>query len=425
MKFMKRFFIALTLLLSSLSYAKDSRVVEIIFWHSLAGDLGGHLNHLVKQFNQQHPQYQIIPIYKGDYVESLTSYAAAYRAHQAPSLVQIYEVGTAMMLHPKGIVKPVHEILEEQHIDIPMHDFLPAVRETYSQNHHLMAMPINVSIPILYYNQDKLNQENIFAFNFPNTWDELGHLLNQLIKQGAPCGYTSAYPAWILLESYAAIQGILPYSKHNTVSFMSFITQLNRLKTWQSLHYFNYGGRTDEAMSLFSSGHCAILSQSSGSYRSLAKIVPFKIGIAKMPFDPHLSPVRHANLVGGGAIWATAHQDQAHYRGIALFIAYLAKPKTQLEWHQRTGYLPIGVSGQYASILESGDQDILTLAKEDLQNASSVTLERIPQNQIRNIYDDLLSSLFSGQQNSLEIVYDAQKRAKRILKRFNQNTKSI
>ena len=41
-------------------------------------------------------------------------FAAAFRAHQPPAIVQVFEVGTAIMLSPEGVIKPVDLLMSEQ-----------------------------------------------------------------------------------------------------------------------------------------------------------------------------------------------------------------------------------------------------------------------------------------------------------------------
>ena len=53
--------------------------LEIVFWHSMAGDLGAELNQIALRFNKSQQNYLITPVYKGDYIESLTSFAYSSR----------------------------------------------------------------------------------------------------------------------------------------------------------------------------------------------------------------------------------------------------------------------------------------------------------------------------------------------------------
>lgn len=320
---MKAFFIIPLLLVALLAQAKP---IELVFWHSMAGHLGDEVNAIVDAFNQSQNEYIIKSVYKGNYLETLTSFAAAFRAHQAPAMVQIFEVGTGMMLTPKGIIKPVDELMVEQGLSLPKNDFIPSVRQFYSREGALMAMPFNLSTPILYYNRPVLQRMGYDERNFPKTWAEMEILAEQIKKLGYDCVYTTAYPGWILFESYLAIHG-LPLTQGEPVRAVfnvpQFAGHLQRLKRWHERGYFRYGGRVDDATILFTSGVCPLFSQSSGAYNSLSAIAPFTLGLAMMPLDTEVSPIRHANVAGGAALWAVAGQTDREYRGLALFLPFL------------------------------------------------------------------------------------------------------
>ena len=53
------------------------------------------------------------PVYKGTYTETLTGAIAAFRAKQAPHIVQVFEVGTATMMAAKGAVYPVFQLMAD------------------------------------------------------------------------------------------------------------------------------------------------------------------------------------------------------------------------------------------------------------------------------------------------------------------------
>ncbi len=84
--------------------AHASKPVELILWHGMASHLGDEVRLLAEDFNRSQNEFIITPVYKGDYLETLTSFAAAFRAHRPPALVQVFEVGTAIMLSPPGLL---------------------------------------------------------------------------------------------------------------------------------------------------------------------------------------------------------------------------------------------------------------------------------------------------------------------------------
>ena len=414
----------IALISSSSVFAKR---IELVLWHGMAGHLGDEVRLLAEDFNQSQNEFTIKPVYKGDYVETLTSFAAAFRAHQAPAIVQIFEVGTAIMLSPEGVIKPVDVLMHEQGLSLPKDDFIQSVREFYSRDGQLMAMPFNLSAPVLYYNLDILAKVGYNQANFPSTWAEMEVLAQRIKKAGYDCTYTTAYPGWVLFESYLAIHG-LPLTQENPARAVFNTPQLakhyERLKRWHDLHYFRYGGRVDDATIFFTSGVCPLFSQSSGAYNSLSALVPFHLGVATMPLDTQASAVRHANVAGGAALWAVAGQSEEHYKGIAQFFVFIAKPEIQKRWHEHTGYLPLGMKGRYADIVQSSNHPTLLLARGDLEdNGHSKPFKHFgPQNQIRAINDEVLEAMFAGLISSKEALEEAIARSNHVLLRFSRNT---
>lgn len=404
--------------------------VELVLWHGMAGHLGDEVRQLADGFNKSQSDYVVTAVYKGDYVETFTSFAAAYRAKKAPNMVQIFEVGTALMLNPQGIIKPVDELMREHQLILPKEDFIQSVREFYSQNGQLMALPFNLSAPVLYYNQDALAKAGFDHEHFPKTWIEMEALAKVLSAKGYDCVYTTAYPGWVLFESFLAIHGLpLVADKPSRAVYDSkaLVRHFERLKRWQEMHYLRYGGRGDDASVLFLSGVCPLFSQSSGAYNSLKQLVPFKLGMSVMPLDTQVSTTRHPNVAGGAALWAVSGQSSKEYLGIAHFFSYLARVDTQQRWHEQTGYLPIGLKGVYAPILNTSTHPALLLAKGDLENSSEQTITHshsAPQNQIRNMNDEIFEAMFSGGLTAEEAMKQSIQRANHILLRFARNTQA-
>lgn len=404
-----------------------AKPIELLLWHGLAGHLGEEVNRLADNFNHSQTNFLVKPVYKGDYIETLTSFAAAFRAHNPPAMVQVFEVGTAMMLSPKGVIKPVAQLMQEAGYSLPVDYFIKSAREFYSHDGALMAMPFNLSAPVLYYNKDALAKVGYNSSNFPRTWDELENAAEKLKKAGFKCAYTSAYPGWILVESYLAIHG-LPMVQGTPLKAVYDTPQLNhhltRLVRWQKLGYFRFGGRIDDASVFFTSGACPLFSQSSGAYNSLNQLVPFALGVAALPLDTQASPVRHANVIGGAALWAVEGLTKEQYQGMALFFKFIAKPKTQQRWLEHTGYLPLGLEGPYASIVQSSQHPTLSLAQADLEGDTKAQSSKnlAPMNQIRAVNDELLEAMFAGLMSPKEALHQAVLRANRLLMRFARNT---
>ena len=66
----------------------------------------------VRQVNHLNNDYKIVPVYKGNYEQSLAAGIAAFRSGKAPAILQVYEVGTATMMASKAI-KPVFQVFKD------------------------------------------------------------------------------------------------------------------------------------------------------------------------------------------------------------------------------------------------------------------------------------------------------------------------
>src|SRR5215469_18183222 len=100
----------------------------IVWWHAMTAALGEQVDHLVDAFNHSQDAIEVQAVYKGGYADVLTATIAAFRAGQAPHLVQIFEVGTGSMLAAGKATKQVWELIEETGVAIDPKAYIPAVR---------------------------------------------------------------------------------------------------------------------------------------------------------------------------------------------------------------------------------------------------------------------------------------------------------
>src|SRR5699024_4323245 len=86
---------------------------EIQWWHSMDGALNDWVVDLADGFNASQKDYKVVPVYKGNYDQSMTAGVAAVRSGNAPDILQVFEVGTAAMIYADGVIKSVSEMMEE------------------------------------------------------------------------------------------------------------------------------------------------------------------------------------------------------------------------------------------------------------------------------------------------------------------------
>ncbi|MDU2998457.1 MAG: sn-glycerol-3-phosphate ABC transporter substrate-binding protein UgpB [Klebsiella pneumoniae] len=382
----------------SLAFAGQALAVTTIpFWHSMEGELGKEVDSLAQRFNAANPDYKIVPVYKGNYEQSLSAGIAAFRTGNAPAILQVYEVGTATMMASKAI-KPVYQVFSEAGIKFDESQFVPTVAGYYtdSKTGHLLSQPFNSSTPVLYYNKDAFKKAGLDPDQPPKTWQDLAAYTAKLKAAGMKCGYASGWQGWIQIENFSAWHGLPVATKNNG----------------------------------FDGTDAAITTASSGSLADIRQYAKFNYGVGMMPYDADVKGAPQNAIIGGASLWVMQGKDKETYTGVAKFLDFLTKPENAAEWHQKTGYLPITTAAydltrQQGFYDKNPGADIATrqmLNKPPLPFTKGLRLGNMPQ--IRTIVDEELESVWTGKKTPQQALDSAVQRGNQLLRRFEQATKS-
>jgi sn-glycerol 3-phosphate transport system substrate-binding protein len=202
---------------------------------------------------------------------------------------------------------------------------------------------------------------------------------------------------------------------------------ISMLSSWMKSGYFVYSGRENEAEARFTSGECAVLTSSSASYADLRKNARFDFGVAQLPYYDDFAGSPHSTLVGGAGLWVMSGKPKEQYRGVAKFLAYLAKPEVQAEWHQKTGYIPLTTAAyeltRKAGFYAANPGHEIAMRQLLLKNAAGeskgIRLGHFPQ--IRVIINEELEYVWGGKKSPMDALNTAVKRGNVILERFSKN----
>ena len=323
----------------------------IQLWHAMGGALGTELDALVQRFNDSQKDFRVVGEHKGSYEDTMIGALAAQRAGSGPHMVQVYEVGTAHMMAAKGSMRPLAQMMSENGERLEAKAFLPAVAGYFSDNSgHLLALPFNISTPILFYNKDAFRKANLDPEKPPKTWYEMPKVMSPLLEAGFHCAYTTVWPSWVQIENMSTWHNQDFASKDNGLGGLDaklifnthlMVRHVSMLSSWARAGYFTYSGRRIEGEERFSKGECAMVTAASSSAAELRRGAKFDFGVAQLPYYDDIRGAPHHSVIGGAGIWVLAGKKGPEYRGAAKFLAWLARPEVQAEWHQRTGYVPV------------------------------------------------------------------------------------
>src|SRR5436189_5908361 len=163
--------LAVALVATGLFSANAQAQTEIQWWHSMTGALGDKLNEIANGFNASQKDYKVVPVYRGSYPESMTAAIAAFRAGNAPHILQVFEVGTATMMAAKGAVVPVTKLMTDANEPFDPHAYLPTVAGYYTDlKGNMLSFPFNSSTALFYITEYELSTAGLDPEKAPKTW---------------------------------------------------------------------------------------------------------------------------------------------------------------------------------------------------------------------------------------------------------------
>lgn len=411
-------------------------VTDIQWWHAMSGDLGQKLEKIANDFNASQKDFKIVPVFKGTYAEAMTGAVAAFRAHQQPAIVQVFEVGTATMMAAKGAVYPVYELMKDEKVEFDPKAYLPAITGYYSDTQgNMLSFPFNSSTPIVYWNKDLFKKAGLDPDTAPKTWDDLIADAKKLRAAGVPCGFTTNWPSWVQVENLSAWHNIPIGTEENGLGGLSTKLEISNplvlrhwtnLAEWQKDKTFDYGGRADKANAKFLSGECGMEMQSSGSRSGIVANAKFGFGMGMLPYYADVKGAPQNSIIGGATLWVLKGRPKGEYKGVAEFFNYLSKPEVQAYWHQNTGYLPITKAayeltqkeGFYAK--NPGTDIAVKQMTLNPPTANSKGLRFGNFVQIRDIIEEEMEDMLTAKKTPKAALDEAQRRGNELLRQFEK-----
>lgn len=407
---------------------------EIQWWHAMGGVNGERVTKMAEDFNATQSDYKIIPVYKGNYTETMTAAIAAFRAKQQPHIVQVFEVGTATMMAAKGAVYPVGDLMKDTGEPFDTSVYLPAVISYYqTPDGKLLSLPFNSSTPVLWYNKDALDKAGVAEA--PKTWADMKTASEKVMAAGYKCGFSFGWQSWVMIENFNAWHDLSTGTKENgfagidtEFTFNSEPVKMHvaNLGEWQKSKIFDYGGRRGDSLPKFTNGECAMWLNSSAYYGGIKKQAKFEFGQSMLPIYPEVRSEPQNSIIGGATLWVLKGHESEEYKGVAKFMNYLSSAAVQAWWHQETGYVPI-TTAAYELSKEQGFYDknpgTDTAIKQLSLNAPTPNSKGLRFGnfvQIRDIINEEMEAVWNGSKSASDAMDSAVEQGNKLLRKFER-----
>jgi sn-glycerol 3-phosphate transport system substrate-binding protein len=424
--------LALGLATSTSAFAQT----EIQWWHAMTGANNEVVNRLADEFNKSQNEYKVVVSYKGQYADTLNAGIAAFRAGNAPHILQVFEVGTATMMGARGAIKPVYQMMAEAGEKFDPKAYLPAITGYYSTaKGEMLSFPFNSSSMVMWINKDELKKAGVNEI--PKTWPQVFDAAKKLKAAGHDtCGFSNAWAPWAHVEQFSAWHNVPMATKANGLdgfdTEMKFnsplhVKHLQNLVDLQKDKTYDYSGRDSRSEGRFTSGECAIFLTSSGFYGNVKANAKFDYTSVPMPYYPDVQGAPQNSIIGGASLWVMGGKKPDEYKGVAKFFAFLSDTDRQAKLHQESGYLPI-TKAAYEKTKASGFYEknpvlqtpLLELTnKEPTENSRGLRFGNMVQ--IRDVVSEEIEAALAGQKSAKDALDSAVTRSNQILRQFERS----
>ena len=415
--------------------------VTINFWHSEPAENETTLKRLIDRFNASQDQVKVRLFFQGNVQDIFLKLLASLPSGDVPALVELVE-GQFQSMVDSGGVTPVQEFIDAEGYDLS--DFDEKLVDYYTADDKLYAMPIGVSVPMLYYNKIHFREVGLDPEKPPLTLDDVRAYSEKLLKIDSAgnvvrSGLALDLSAWYL-EIILAEHGDLYVNNNNgrdgrpTEVLFNGPTGQALFRWWDEMVdsglAFNVGRNPSGADALLAvgAGRAAMTFSSSSALRSVVSVVEaglegMELGVG--PF-PGVTGGSGKPGVGSRALWIMNQRSEAEQRAAWQLARWLAEPEQQAEFFAGTGHLP---ARQSAYQLEAARQVLERYpyyrVPADLFVGTPSTLARLgprigPGKMVREIVAHALEEMVVGGKDPVQALNEAADRATKELQGYNQ-----
>ena len=396
------------------------------------------VNKLANDFNASQSEYKVVPSYKGSYPDTMNAGIAAFRAGNAPHIIQVFEVGPATMMSAIGAIKPVYQLMKDAGEPFDPKAYLPAITGYYSTSKgDMLSFPFNSSSMVMWINKDELKKAGIAEI--PKTWPEVFDAAKKLKAAGhTTCGFSNAWATWANIEQFSAWPNLPIGTKADGLDGFDTVLNFNgplQVKHLQNLidlqkdKTYDYSGRGNASEARFGSGECAIFLTSSGYYGTVKATAKFDFTSAPMPYYPDVKGAPQNSIIGGASLWVMGGKKPEEYKGIAKFFTFLSDTNRQAKLHQESGYLPITKAAYEKTKADGFYEKNPTLEtplkeltnKEPTENSRGLRFGNMVQ--MRDIWAEEIEAALAGQKTAKEALDNAVARGNAMLRTFEKTAK--
>lgn len=323
-----------------------NKKIQIEYWHVASESFGGPtVKKLVADFNQKHPNIEVVEKYNPDMYKGLTqNLQAAMASGKNPDVVQM---GWSYLNYAVENLKytNIPEMVNKQvpvDKDFLANNYLPNVLAlAQTDDGKQIGVPYSISVPVLFYNPEIFAKAGLDPNNPPKTWSQVAAAAKQIKDNTGTVGffmqeYADNWAQQGLMESNGGsilktVNGKVQAGFDTAESAQAYQLLADMVKDGSGLHATN-----EEGFQAFLSGKLGMVCTTIGKRANFEQSAKFKVAAAPFPsFEG-----KELKVPAGGNFLMVFSKDSDKQKAAWEFIKYLESPEALLVWSTGTGYLP-------------------------------------------------------------------------------------
>jgi sn-glycerol 3-phosphate transport system substrate-binding protein len=395
---------------------------DIRFYYPIAvgSPVAKSLASLVEDFEREHPDIKVHPIYTGTYRESLAKTLTAHRSGNPPDVAVLFAVDIYTLIDADAIV-PFDDLLDPRGKGW-LESFYPALMANSRAAGKTWGIPFQRSTILLYWNKKLFREAGLDAERAPKDWAEMARYAKRLTQRDAQGRVvrwglqipSSGFPYW-LFQGLATANGASLMNAAGTRTMFDQPAAVGALRYWvdlarQGVHpagVVEWGATPSQ----FAEGKAAMIWTTSGNLAALREKFGADLGVAMLPAN-----AQRGSPTGGGNFYVFRKSAPAQRQAALTFVQWMVSPERTAQWSIASGYIAVSPqawqTGAMKSHLASFPQ--ASVARDQLTNAVAELSTHENQRVTRALNAGLAAAL-NGSKSPEQALHDAQAEAMRIL----------
>jgi sn-glycerol 3-phosphate transport system substrate-binding protein len=415
-------------LLSLPTLASAAAPVEVEFYYPVAvgGPITKIIDGMAAEFEKQHPDIKIKPVYAGSYQDSIAKALTAQKGGTPPQLAVLLSTDMFTLIDEDAIV-PVETLAKTDADKKWLGGFYDAFMQNSRSNGHTWGIPFQRSTIVMYYNKDMFRAAGLDPEHAPASWDELVETTKKLTKKDAaghvtqwgleiPSGGSFAY--W-LFQALTTPNDAILMNEAGTKVMLDKPAVVQAAQFWHDLAArdgvmptgtIDWGTTPKD----FLEKKAAIVWTTTGNLTNIRKSADFPFGVAMMPRQK-----RGGSPTGGGNFYIFKQGTPAQQQAALAFAQWATAPERAADWSIETGYVAVTPAAWQTDKMKQYVKDVPAAAVARDQLDVSVAEYSTHENQrVTKVLNDALQSVLTGAKTPQAAMTDAQRESDRILRPF-------